>query len=449
MAFDRLSERSEPVSIRILAASALAGLAMMAAAAPASAQIGLPGLPGLPAGLPDRLPADGLQDGLRGRLDGALQAPSRLRDVIRRSDGALEADPLGWPVVRAEIVAIDPSPAGRRAALDAGFTVVREERLEGLDLAVVVLAPPRRLSLRRAVERLRDLDPDGIYEFNHVHTPAGALAEAAAAPPPALPVGAAPAAQGGGPRIGLIDTGVDAGHPALAGVAVRQRGFAGGDRPGAHGTAVASLLAGRSGAFSGAAPGATLFVADVYGGSPSGGASTGVAEALAWMVQNEVPVINVSLVGPRNALVEAAVRRASGRGALIVAAAGNDGPAAPLLYPASYPDVVGVTAVNARGRALPEAARGPQVDFAAPGADMAAAGPGEGYVSVRGASFAAPLVAGLLARRQGRGDPVQALAAEARDLGARGPDPVYGRGLVAAELRVEPGAVGARGRLAR
>ena len=167
------------------------------------------------------------------------------------------------------------------------------------------------------------------------------------------------------------------------------------------------------------------------------------------MVRNNVPVVNVSLVGPRNALVEAAVRRATARGLLIVAAAGNDGPAAAPLYPASYPEVIGVTAVNARGRTLPEAARGPQVAFAAPGADMAAAGPGEGYVNVRGASFAAPLVAGLLARRGGGNRAVQALEAEARDMGARGPDPIYGRGLVAADLRVEPRAVVARGRLSR
>lgn len=450
MAFDQLSERSKPLSIRNLALSVLAGVALLLAAAPAGAQIGLPGglpgAPGLP--LPDRLPVDAerLQDGVRGRVEQALRAPARVRDLIRRSDGALEADPYGWPAVRAEIVAVDPSPAARRAALDAGFTVLREQRLDGLDLAVVVLAPPPRLSLRRAVERLRDLDPAGSYEFNHVYTPAGSLAEG---PGPASPASAVPPVQAGGVRLGLIDTGVDARHPALAGATIRQQGFAGADRPGAHGTAVASLLAGRAGPFSGAAPGASLYVADVYGGSPAGGASTGVAEALAWMVRNDVPVVNVSLVGPRNALVEAAVRRASGRGLLIVAAAGNDGPAAAPLYPAAYAEVIGVTAVNARGRPLPEAARGPHIDFAAPGADMAAAGPGQGYVQVRGASFAAPLVAGLLARRGGGDRALRAVAAEARDLGSRGRDPVYGRGLVGADLRVDPGAVGARGRLSR
>lgn len=434
-------------------ACALVALALLLAAAPAHAQIalpgGAPGLPRLPVAPPDRLPvdADRLQDRLRDRVDEALQAPSRVRALIRRSDGALEADPQGWPVVRAEIVAVDPSAESLRIARDAGFAILREEHLDDLGLVAVVLAPPRGLPLRQAIARLRELDPEGGWEFNHVYSPAG-TAGAGGPPPPGAP--APPPAAPGGLRLGLIDTGVDARHPALAGLTIRQQGFAGEDRPGAHGTAVASLLAGRTGAFSGAAPGAELFVADVYGGSPSGGASTGVAQALAWMVRNGVPVVNVSLVGPHNALVEAAVRRATGRGVLIVAAAGNDGPAAPPLYPASYPQVLGVIAVNARGRALPESARGPQVDFSAPGADMAAAGPGGSFVSVRGASFAAPLVAGLLARQRGRGDAaVEALAGQARDLGARGPDPVYGRGLVGEALRTPPAAVAVRGRLSR
>jgi hypothetical protein len=76
---------------------------------------------------------------------------------------------------------------------------------------------------------------------------------------------------------------------------------------------------------------------------------------------------------------------------------------------------------------------------------MAAAG-GRGWVTVRGASFAAPLVAGLLARN---GGDVDALASGAVDAGTPGTDPVYGRGVVAARLRTAPAAVGARGQLAR
>ena len=442
----------KPLLITLCACVALIG------GVPAQAQIALPG-PSMPGGPLGGSPLSGLRDGLRDALPVSpstltdltrdtvgevLRAPSRLRGLIRGSNGALEADPQGWPVVSGEVVAVDLSPAARRRVLAEGFVVVREERLASLDLTSVVLSPPRGLSLRRAVERLKTLDPDGDYAFNHVYSPAG---EMAASPAPAAP----PPSQVAFPnlRLGLIDTGVEATHPALAGSRIVQRGFAGPARLAAHGTAVASLMVGQAASFSGAAPSAGLFVADVYGGSATGGSSTALAQALAWMVESDASVINISLVGPRNALVQAAVRRVQAKGVLIVAAVGNDGPAAPPLFPASYDGVIGVTAVNARDRVLPEAGRGPQVDFAAPGADMAAASAlsNGGYVTVRGASFAAPLVAGLLARQGANA--VQALIRTARDLGAPGPDPVYGQGLVAADLRTAPAAVGARGALSR
>ncbi|MDQ8028724.1 MAG: S8 family serine peptidase [Brevundimonas sp.] len=435
--------------ILMLCGAALSG-AGLAAPAPAQAQVvGLPGggqLPSLPDSvgeLPGRLPGEVERLGgqVRDRLGAAVAAPDRFRDLVRRSDGALELAPDGWPAVRAEIVAVAMSPAARAAALAEGFTVVREERLEELDLTTTVLAPPRRLSLARAMARLEALDPEGDYAFNHVHAPAGEMGGAATA----TTGGAGAPVQGGGLRIGLIDTGVDAGHPALAGASVQTRGFVGAARPAPHGTAVASLLVGRAQGFHSAAPGAGLYAADVYGGSNSGGSATAVAAALSWLSGQNVRVVNISLVGPRNGLVEAAVARARQRGMTVVAAVGNDGPAAPPLFPASYPGVVGVTAVNGRNRVLPEAGRGPQVDFAAPGADMAAAG-GRGWVTVRGASFAAPLVAGMLARN---GGDVEALARTATDEGATGPDPVYGRGVVGAALRTAPAAVGARGQLAR
>jgi len=424
----------------------LLGCVAALAAGPANAQIGLPSLPGvgLPEArdLPGRLPGevDRLTGQARAGVEGVLEIPARFRDLIRRSDGALESDPDGWPTVRGEIVAVALSEAARRAALAEGFTVVREERLEALDLTTVVLAPPRRMPLGRAMARLRALAPEGAFAFNHVHVPAGEMGEAVEpyAAPPVPP-------QGGGVRVGLIDTGVDTRHPALAGVTVQSRGFVGAARPAGHGTAVASLLVGRGQGFRSAAPGASLYAADVYGGATTGGSATAVAQALSWLSGQNVRVVNISLVGPRNGLIETAIARARQRGMTVVAAVGNDGPAAPPLFPASYPGVIGVTAVNARNRVLPEAGRGPQVDFAAPGADMAAAG-GRGWVNVRGASFAAPLVAGLLARN---GGDVEALARTATDEGAAGPDPVYGRGVVGAALRTAPAAVGARGQLAR
>ena len=120
---------------------------------------------------------------------------------------------------------------------------------------------------------------------------------------------------------------------------------------------------------------------------------------------------------------------------MIVAAVGNDGPAAPPQYPASYAGVVAVTGVDAKGKALTEAGRARHLDFAAPGADLAAALPGRGYSSVRGTSFAAPLAAARLAAT---GSPAR-LAAEAQPGKGK-----VGRGIVCGHCRIAPKAVGAK-----
>ena len=139
-----------------------------------------------------------------------------------------------------------------------------------------------------------------------------------------------------------------------------------------------------------------------------------------------------------------AISRAIARGFIIVAAVGNDGPAAPPLYPASYPNVVGVTAVDVHDHVLIEAARGPQVMFASPGADLAAANGAHGYAAMRGTSFAAPIVAGLLAAAittPGLADAnaaIEALAHTAKHIGSPGRDLTYGYGLVGAEYRNDP-----------
>jgi subtilisin family serine protease len=232
----------------------------------------------------------------------------------------------------------------------------------------------------------------------------------------------------------MIDGGV-ASHPSLAGASIEQNGFAGSPQPTGHGTAVASLLVGNQGPFRGAATGAQLYVADVYGGNRAAGSASVIVRALGWLASKRPQVINISLVGPPNRLVQRAIQAVQSRGIEVVAAVGNDGPAAPPQFPASYPGVVAVTAVDASGRALPEAGKPTHLDFAAPGADMAAAFPGRGYAKVRGTSFAAPLAA---ARLLLAGSP-QRLAAEARP--GRGH---VGRGIVCGECRIDPRAVGAR-----
>jgi subtilisin family serine protease len=119
-----------------------------------------------------------------------------------------------------------------------------------------------------------------------------------------------------------------------------------------------------------------------------------------------------------------------------VAAVGNDGPAAPPLYPASQPGVVAVTGVDATNRALAEAGKPLHLDYSAPGADMAAALPGKGYANVRGTSYAAPLVSARLALTGS----TQRLDAEAIKKGFGR----IGRGIVCGDCRVAPKKVGAK-----
>jgi hypothetical protein len=466
-------------------------------------QVQVPTLPGLPTEPLNRTVNGVLDQADPQRLRELRQI--RVRNLLRTNRTVLEADPRGAPIIRNEVVALSPTPAALEGARAAGFTVGRTRTLEGLDVSIVVLQAPPGMSTRRALERLRRDDPAGTYDYNHVYlesggaefSSAGATLTIAAADTSALPVTAMGAAHASAlpvtamgaahasalpvtamgaahasalpvtaigahattlsmaamgaadvrgdssvsTKVGLIDGGVQRSHLVFNGVTVHEHGCTGGSVPGAHGTAVASLLVGQSDVFHGAAPGAELFAADVYCGLATGGALDSVAEAFAWMSREKVPVINISLVGPANVLLEQIVRVVTARGHIVVAAVGNDGPGAPPLYPAAYPEVVAVTGVDGKDRVLVEACRGKHVDFSAPGANMSAAGLDVPFGIVRGTSFAAPIVAGLLARQliavdKARADAaIAALIAQATDLGARGVDKIYGNGLVGEELR--------------
>jgi hypothetical protein len=442
--------------VRHLACAAAAGIAL---AGSAGAQLlGVSALPALnlpvpAANLPvagpvlqNVLDQPGAQQAIRPTLDtvGGLTesvanagAPTllelrrlRLEELIRANRSTVENDGKGLPVRRGFVAVVNPDPAGLQAALRAGFRMAADQPEPDLGLRVVSLAVPNRMSARSALKLLRNVAPQLVADFDHLFEPAGgALA----------PIGGAlAAAQGGGSAggriIGMIDGGV-ASHPSLAGKSIEQNGFAGAPRPTGHGTAVASLLVGSQGPFHGAAIGAQLFVADVYGGNRAAGSATSIVRALGWLAGHRAQVINISLVGPPSLLVQRAVEAVQARGIAVVAAVGNDGPAAPPQYPASYPGVVAVTAVDAGGRAIPEAGRAAHLDFAAPGADIAAALPGQGYVRVRGTSFAAPLAA---ARLLAAGSPAR-LAAEARPGKGK-----VGRGIVCSTCGIAPRTVGAR-----
>ena len=242
-------------------------------------------------------------------------------------------------------------------------------------------------------------------------------------------------------RVGLIDGPVDTGVPALAGVPVRSTSvLSGGDHQGSadHATGIAALIAspGGSGAPPGIAPGAQIYsvVAFARTGGREVARLENIAQALDWLIESRVELINMSLTGPENETLAELIRLADGKGIVMLAATGNGGREG-VAYPASDPRVIGVTAVDAARRLYRKANTGPGVDFAAPGVDVLVPGRG-GKASYRsGTSYASAVATAVVAQMMARGTRsreglLSALGAAAEDLGAPGVDTQFGHGLI-------------------
>jgi subtilisin family serine protease len=390
------------------------GIALLAG--PATAQLALPGVSVPPVDLPE-LPAGRVLEDLTQRIG---ETANRLLDLrseridrlLRRNRDTIELDAQGAPARRGELLLLDPAPATLVAAQAAGFEPRGREELGSLGLAVVRLTLPRGLSLAEGERLLRRAAPGAEIAPDNLHFQSGgtALPALQAASAATAPIEA---------QVGIIDGAPGAGQSVAA-----LRGFARG-APAAshHGSAVASLLSG--------AGVRNVRVADIYGTDPAGGNALALIRALDWLTGGGAKVISISLAGPNNSAVAKAIAAAQRRGVVIVAAVGNDGPAAPPAYPASYPGVVAVTGADGHGRSLIEAGRATHLDYAGPGADIVARNKAGKWARVRGTSYAVPLVAARAAAALERTTSWHtALDREAEDLGAHGPDDQFGRGLL-------------------
>ncbi len=184
--------------------------------------------------------------------------------------------------------------------------------------------------------------------------------------------------------------------------------------------------------------GVRVQVADVFGASISNepvASASAIVAALQWMLDAEVAVINISIEGPENEIIEQLVGEAARNGHVIVAAAGNGGPLDDPAFPGAYEGVLAVTAVDRTGHAYRHANRGDYIDFAALGVDVPVR-VGDEYATVTGTSFASPVVAAEIAKALQHPSAAEAarviahLRQRAIDHGRPGRDPVYGWGEV-------------------
>jgi hypothetical protein len=340
----------------------------------------------------------------------------------------LERDEDGERIVGGEVVMVSSLPSASGRVKTDGLEVLEAFQLPSLGMHMIRVAVPEGTPAEDVMKKLLRIDPHGLVTFNHVYAPASGAATMSAETAPA---------QRGAPMrgsIGLVDAGVDAKHPMLRGVTVTVRSFGASAEPVAHGTAVASRIAT-------CAPGANIMVANVFTRMTDGqeiASADAIARGLDWLAQMKVPVVNLSLTGPKNSVLEAISAKLTAKGYILVAAVGNEGPRAPPQYPAAYGGVVGVTAVDAQDHVYRYANQGDAVDFAASGVDAHVATPTGTSEVASGTSYAAPVVAVALARKLDRPDALKAKAAlqdlerKAVDLGAPGRDPVFGYGLIEA-----------------
>lgn len=368
--------------------------------------------------------AAGADDQSRARVDLIVR-------VAAGSDGAERLRPLG----RVEALA----PGGLyRVRVRGPVTVAAARRAAGRVPGVrrTELDAPVRLA---ADARTDDPGAERQYYLGRI----GWRAPAGVAPRVSAP---------GAVRVAILDSGLALDHPdlqgrVLAGYDAGRRGPLTGDQIG-HGTAVTGVLAATTGnglGIAGVAPGAALLVVRL--GGPDMIPASAIVRGLAWAIARRARVINLSLTqsDPIAAITDQ-LDRATERGILVVAAAGNDGSAwgrNPLEYPAAEAHVVGVGATGPDGRWSGFSNHGPEVDVAAPGVDVFTTVPTgacemcapSGYLEVAGTSFSTPMVSGiaarLLAARPGlRGDQVAWLIRHtARDVGRRGRDDYVGAGV--------------------
>ncbi len=223
-----------------------------------------------------------------------------------------------------------------------------------------------------------------------------------------------PISEGAGITVAVIDSGVSATHPALAGKVLEGRDFVQPSKLGqcdevAHGTLVAGVIAGRqpeNSVFTGIAPKSSILPIrvlrdlekDLDPTTPSK-----IAEAIEWAVDNDADVINLSLTTDPTSVLKRAIDDALDQGVVLVAAAGNDGGSdgtEQTAYPAAYDGVIAVAGVDRDGHHVNTSTSGAYVDVAAPGAEVDGPMPqGDGYAHFTkgGTSFATAYVSGLAA----------------------------------------------------
>ncbi|MEL6244998.1 MAG: S8 family serine peptidase [Pseudomonadota bacterium] len=350
-------------------------------------------------------------------------------DAEIRADQDLVVDPQ-------EIVLVTPSPAAARSlirkAVPLGYRVSAEDTLGGLDLIMLTLRIPPGQDGGSAIRELERLEPSVTAGVNHAYAPQATQTDRRTYAPQLM--GWDPGGCEALTAIGVLDTAISSELPASVHRAdfSRNRSL---HEPAGHGTAIVELLH-----MPGLLENVDVFHADIV--SPSGtlgevASVDSMLRGLNWLIVSDVHLINISLSGPYNKILDRAFQSAERNGVIVVAASGNDGPDRSVRYPAGFSSTLAVTAIDADADIYDNAVRGEEIDFSAPGVDVYVDLASDGRF-LTGTSIAAPFVTMRIAgdaetASLGSVDEVRAiLSKSSSDLGAAGHDTTFGHGLISA-----------------
>ena len=247
--------------------------------------------------------------------------------------------------------------------------------------------------------------------------------------------------------VAIIDTGIDTDHGEFTGrilassynAVTKEVGIAKVEDDYGHGTMVAGVIGAikdNAKGIAGIAQNVGLLVIKANKSGEGSFQDAAIIEGIYYAVESGANIINLSLGSAYgNPLTKAAVAHAIAENVIVVAAAGNDG-SDELIYPASFPDVISVSAVDSDALVADFSNFGSEIDMAAPGAEIITTARDNGYVTVSGTSFASPQVSGILALliSYEQGITVTEMKTRlfqtAQDKGATGRDDYYGFGIV-------------------
>ncbi|GHG67524.1 hypothetical protein GCM10010919_16270 [Alishewanella longhuensis] len=324
--------------------------------------------------------------------------------------------------------------------------VQSEDKLASLGLSLIKIKVPVELDSASALQTKLTAQLAIFAGRNHLYQPqVSMMSELGASTINTAPMCQWPV------TLGMIDTAIALDHPALqqqtGHLTILQRNFLPEDvaQSLAHGTAIAGVLAGQH-QVAPLLPQLNLFSASAFYPSnlyQQSATLSHIILALDWLAGQEVKIINMSLTGPDNPVLAAIVQQLALKQIILVAAAGNGGPAASPLFPAAYNDVLAVTAVDEQLQLYRWANQGDYIDFAAHGVKVAALR-ADGEVALQsGTSIATPVVTAAAACLRAQQPELTlaelrlALIAQARDLGKQGKDQQFGYGLITSPLKFE------------